>query len=50
MANLEWPGDVLIIAGVGTVALILISYWWSAVMAKKGWSWQVKAKPKQRRP
>lgn len=49
MANLEWPGDVLLIAGVGSVALILLSYWFSAVMSKRGWSWQVKARPKRKK-
>lgn len=47
MANLEYS-EVLIISGAATVAFILLSYWFSAVMSKRGWSWQVKAKPKRR--
>jgi hypothetical protein len=46
MANLTY-NEVLIIAGVGTAAFILISYWFSAIMNKRGWSWQVRAKPKR---
>jgi hypothetical protein len=43
MAGLEWK-DVLIIAGVATVGFTLLSYWWSGVMAKRNWSYQMKAK------
>lgn len=48
MASIEWPGDILLISGIATVGFILLSYWFSAVMSKRGWSWQVKAKPKKR--
>lgn len=48
MADLEWPGEILIVAGVATVALTLLSFWFSGVMAKKGWSWQIRSKPKRR--
>lgn len=52
MADLTW-NQVLIIAGVASVAFLLISFAFSGLMAKKGWTWQVKAKPKraqQKRP
>ncbi len=46
MADLTWT-DVLIIGGVATVGFTLVSYWWSGVMSRKGWSWQVRSKPKK---
>lgn len=46
MANLDW-GDVLIISAVATVGFTLLSYWFSGVMSRRGWSWQVRAKPKK---
>lgn len=48
MADLTW-GDVVLIGGVATVGFTLVSYWWSGVMARKGWSWQVKAKHPKRK-
>ena len=48
MADLTW-GDVVLVGVVATAGFTLLSYWWSGVMARKGWSWQVKAKPPKRR-
>ncbi len=47
MANLTW-NEVLIISAVATVGFTLLSFWFSGLMAKKGWSWQVRSKPKKR--
>lgn len=47
MASLEWPGEILLVAGVATLAFILISFWFSGLMAKRGWSWQVRSKPRR---
>ena len=47
MADLTW-GDVVIVGAVATVGFTLVSYWWSGVMNRKGWSWQVKAKPQRK--
>jgi hypothetical protein len=46
MANLSWP-DVVLIGAVGTVGFALVSYWFSGVMTRRNWSWQVKPKPKK---
>lgn len=48
MADLTWA-DVLLIGGVATLGFVLLSWWFSGVMAKKGWSWQVKSKPKRQK-
>ena len=47
MANLSWT-DVVIIGAVGCVGFTLLSYWFSGVMNRRNWSWQVK--PKARKP
>lgn len=44
MGNLSWP-DVVIIGAVATVGFTLLSFWFSAVMARRNWSWQVRPKP-----
>jgi hypothetical protein len=49
VANLTW-GHVVLIGGVATVGFTLVSYWWSGVMSRKGWSWQVKPKAPPRKP
>lgn len=46
MADLTWL-DVVLIGAVATVGFTLLSYWYSAVMAKRNWSYQVKSKPKK---
>jgi hypothetical protein len=46
MANLSWT-DVVIIGAVGCVGFTLLSYWFSGVMNRRNWSWQVKPKPKK---
>lgn len=46
MANLSWP-DVVIIGAVATVGFTLVSYWFSGVMNRRNWSWQVKPKAKK---
>jgi hypothetical protein len=43
MANLTW-GDVVIIGAVATVGFTLVSYWFSGIMNRRNWSWQVKPK------
>jgi len=47
MADLTF-GDVLIIGGVATVGFTLLSYWFSGVMGRRGWSWQVRSQPKKK--
>ncbi len=42
-------GDVLLIGGVATIGFTLVSYWFSGVMSRKGWSWQVRKAPKKRK-
>ncbi len=49
MAGLTWA-DVVIIGAVATVGFTLLSYWYSGIMAKRNWSYQVKAKPKKQAP
>ncbi|MEA3190861.1 MAG: hypothetical protein QOD77_1443 [Thermoplasmata archaeon] len=46
MADLTWL-DVVVIGAVGTVGFTLLCYWFSSIMAKRNWSYQVKAKPKR---
>ena len=46
MANLSWP-DVVIIGAVAMVGFTLLSYWFSGIMNRRNWSWQVKPKPKK---
>ncbi len=46
MADLTW-GDVVIIGTVATFGFIFLSFWWSGIMSRRGWSWQVKSKPKK---
>lgn len=48
MADLTYR-DVLIIGGVAALGFTFLSFWWSGVMARRGWSWQVKSKPKKKR-
>lgn len=45
MANLTWS-DVVIIGAVATLGFTLLSYWFSGVMNRRNWSWQVKPKAK----
>lgn len=47
MADLTWPGDVLLLAGIATLALILLGYLASYLMVKKGITLQVKPKRKK---
>jgi hypothetical protein len=47
MADLTWS-DVLIIGGVATLGFMFLSFWWSGIMSRRGWSWQIKSKPKKR--
>ncbi len=49
MADLTWS-NVLLIGGVATFGFMFLSFWWSGIMARRGWSWQVKAKPKKKAP
>lgn len=49
MANMTW-GDVLLTAAVATVGFTLLSWWFSAVMARRGWTWQAKNRPPKTRP
>lgn len=47
MANLSWP-DVVVVGAVGMLGFTLLSYWFSGVMNRRNWSWQVK--PRARKP
>lgn len=49
MANLEWPGDILLVSGIATLSFIFISYWVSALMSKYNWSLQVRSQPKKKK-
>lgn len=49
MADLTW-NQVLIISAVASVAFMLLSFAFSGLMAKKGWNWQIKGKPKKKAP
>ena len=46
MANLTWT-DVVIIGAVVFLGFTLLSYWFSGVMTRRNWSWQVKPKAKK---
>jgi hypothetical protein len=46
VANLSWP-DVVIIGAVAMLGFTLLSYWFSGVMNRKNWTWQVKPKAKK---
>lgn len=46
MANLTWL-DVVLIGLVGMVGFTLLSYWFSGIMNRRNWSWQVKPKAKK---
>lgn len=46
MANLTWA-DVVIIGVVGCLGFTLVSYWFSGLMNRRNWSWQVKPKAKK---
>lgn len=46
MANLTW-WDVVLIGIVGMLGFTLLSYWFSGIMNRRNWSWQVKPKPKK---
>lgn len=45
MAGLTWA-DVVVIGAVATVGFTLLCFWYSGVMAKRNWSYQVKPKKK----
>jgi hypothetical protein len=46
MANLTW-WDVVLVGLVGMLGFTLLSYWFSGIMNRRNWSWQVKPKPKK---
>jgi hypothetical protein len=46
VGNLTWP-DVVIIGALGMLGFTLLSYWFSGIMNRRNWSWQVKPKPKK---
>jgi hypothetical protein len=48
VGNLRWE-HVVIIGAVACIGFTLLSYWFSGIMNRRNWSWQVKskAKPKQ---
>lgn len=46
MANLNWT-DVVLIGAAGCIGFTLISYWFSGVMNRRNWSWQIKPKAKK---
>jgi hypothetical protein len=46
VANLTWS-DVVLIGAVAMVGFTLLSYWFSGVMNRRNWSWQVKPKAKK---
>lgn len=46
MADLTW-GDVVLIGLVAFLGFTLLSYWYSAVMARKGQNWQVKGRKRR---
>jgi hypothetical protein len=46
VANLSWT-DVVIIGAVVFVGFTLLSFWFSGVMSRRNWSWQVKPKAKK---
>lgn len=48
MADLTW-GDVVLIGVVATFGFTFLSYWWSGIMNRRGWSWQVRSMPKRKR-
>jgi hypothetical protein len=43
VASLTW-GDVVIIGAVACVGFTLLSFWFSGVMSRRNWSWQVRPK------
>ncbi len=47
MADLTW-GDVVIVGGVAAVGFTLLSFWFSGLMNRKDWTFQVRRK--KRRP
>lgn len=47
MADLTWT-DVLVIGGVAALGFTFLSWWFSGVMSRRNWSWQVKGKPPRR--
>jgi hypothetical protein len=49
VANLTWS-DVVVIGAVAMVGFTLLSYWFSGVMNRRNWSWQVKPKAKGPEP
>jgi hypothetical protein len=46
MATLTWT-DVVVIGLVATVGFTLLSFWYSALMTRRDWSYQVR--PRRRR-
>ncbi len=43
MADLTW-GDVVIVGGVAAVGFTLLSFWFSGLMNRKDWTFQVRRK------
>lgn len=48
MAGLTWL-DVVVIGIVATVGFTLLSWWFSAVMNRQGWTWQAKNRPPKKK-
>jgi hypothetical protein len=46
VGNLRWE-HVTIIGAVACVGFTLLSYWFSGIMNRRNWSWQVKPKSKK---
>ena len=46
VANLSWT-DVVVIGLVVFLGFTLLSFWFSGVMSRRNWSWQVKPKSKK---
>ncbi|MHB8633063.1 MAG: hypothetical protein ACYDBQ_03720 [Thermoplasmatota archaeon] len=49
MANLTWL-DVVVIGLVATLGFTLVSWWFSALMAGRGWTWQARNRPPKKAP
>ncbi|HET6399667.1 MAG TPA: hypothetical protein VFH47_08960 [Candidatus Thermoplasmatota archaeon] len=48
MADLSFA-HVLIVSVVACVGLTLVAFWYSGLMVRKDWSYQVRAKPRKGR-
>ena len=46
VANLSWT-DVVLIGAVIFLGFTLLSFWFSGVMSRRNWSWQLKPKTKK---